>query len=56
MGLLLPVLSPLRAAIFGAYLVLTALRARYEEEVLLAAFPHYAGYRARTRWFIPGVY
>src|SRR5262245_33268238 len=33
LGLLLPVLSPLSLALYGAYLGLTALRTRYEEEV-----------------------
>jgi protein-S-isoprenylcysteine O-methyltransferase Ste14 len=56
LGMLLPVLSPLSLAIYGAYLVLTALRTRYEEEVLLAAFPDYAAYRRRTWRFLPGVY
>jgi protein-S-isoprenylcysteine O-methyltransferase Ste14 len=56
LGLLLPVVSPLSLTIYGAYLGLTVLRSRYEEEVLLAAFPEYAAYRRSTRRFIPGVY
>jgi protein-S-isoprenylcysteine O-methyltransferase Ste14 len=56
LGMLLPVLSPLSLAIWGAYLGLTALRARYEEVVLLAAFPDYAAYRRRTWRFLPGMY
>lgn len=54
-GLLLPVLSPLSLVLYGTYVALTALRARYEEKVLLAAFPGYAAYRRATRRFVPGV-
>jgi protein-S-isoprenylcysteine O-methyltransferase Ste14 len=56
LGVLLPVLSPLSLTIYSCYLGLTALRARYEEEVLLAAFPDYASYRRRTWRFLPGVH
>lgn len=54
LGLLLPILSPLTAAIYVAYLVLTTLRARYEEQILLASFPAYTAYRATTWRFVPG--
>ena len=32
------------------------VRTRYEEQTLRAEFPEYAGYAARTRRLIPGVY
>jgi protein-S-isoprenylcysteine O-methyltransferase Ste14 len=56
LGLLLPVLSPLSLAIYGALLALQALRARYEEEVLRAAYPQYDAYRRTTWRFVPGLY
>jgi protein-S-isoprenylcysteine O-methyltransferase Ste14 len=56
LGLLLPVLSPLSLAIYGVFLALQALRARYEEEVLRAAFPQYDAYRRTTWRFVPGLY
>ena len=56
LGMLLPVLSPLSLAVYGLFLALQALRTRYEEEVLTAAFPEYDAYRRTTWRFIPGVF
>jgi protein-S-isoprenylcysteine O-methyltransferase Ste14 len=56
LGVLLPVLSPLSLAIYGLFLALQALRTRYEEEVLAAAFPEYDAYRRTTWRFVPGVF
>jgi protein-S-isoprenylcysteine O-methyltransferase Ste14 len=56
LGVLLPVLSPLSLAIYVLFLALQALRTRYEEEVLRAAFPQYDAYRRTTWRFIPGLF
>ena len=44
------------ALLLGAVTIALQMgRAHFEEQVLLAAFPEYAAYQARTRRFIPGL-
>jgi protein-S-isoprenylcysteine O-methyltransferase Ste14 len=38
-----------------ALIVLFAVKARFEERLLLAAYPGYAAYAARVGRFVPGV-
>lgn len=48
-----------RAWRIGAWIALAAVllaKAAREERFLLARFPEYAAYRARTHWFMPGVF
>jgi protein-S-isoprenylcysteine O-methyltransferase Ste14 len=53
LGLLVSHPTPQLAAVLAAWMALLIVRARYEEEVLGAAFPEYAAYRARTGMFWP---
>ena len=48
LGVVLPILTPLAAVIFGIFCLVQAVRAMLEERVLSAAFPEYAAYRRRT--------
>jgi len=52
-GIMIQVGTPFATALGGLHLALQVARARYEERVLAEAFPEYAGYKARTRMFIP---
>jgi len=54
-GTLMLVFSPVALVVFGAFVFLQYGRTLQEEHVLVAAFPEYAAYRARTARFIPGV-
>lgn len=56
LGLLLPVISPASLAIYGVFVLLQGLRSKYEEEVLVEAFPEYADYQQRTWRFLPGIW
>jgi protein-S-isoprenylcysteine O-methyltransferase Ste14 len=47
--------QPWAALIGGVVIGLQLVRCHYEEQVLEAAFPEYAAYRARTWRFIPYV-
>jgi protein-S-isoprenylcysteine O-methyltransferase Ste14 len=53
LGVLLPVLAPLSAVIFGIFSGLQLSRAALEERVLAATFPEYAEYRNRTPALLP---
>jgi protein-S-isoprenylcysteine O-methyltransferase Ste14 len=45
-----------QAALLGACVVAVLIvRSHFEEQVLAQAYPEYAGYRARTARFIPGI-
>lgn len=48
--------QPWAALIGAAVIALQVVRSHFEEQVLLDAFPGYAGYRAQTKRFIPFVY
>jgi protein-S-isoprenylcysteine O-methyltransferase Ste14 len=52
-GMLLMRPTPQMAIVLAAWGVLLRIRIRYEEEVLTAAFPEYAAYRARVGAFAP---
>lgn len=54
-GTLMLVFSPTALLVFGAFVFLQYGRTLQEERVLVAAFPEYVAYRARTARFIPGV-
>lgn len=56
LGVLLQYRSAEALALVTVQLAVQLWRMREEEKVLEAAFPDYAGYRARTRRLIPGVY
>jgi protein-S-isoprenylcysteine O-methyltransferase Ste14 len=48
--------QPWALLLLALVIALQVARSRFEEQVLGEAFPEYAGYRARTRRFIPGVW
>lgn len=57
LGVLLPNLTPLNAALYVAFAFFQCSRMVYEEQVLYRTFPdEYPGYVARTRRLLPGVY
>jgi protein-S-isoprenylcysteine O-methyltransferase Ste14 len=56
LGAMLQFLSPYALLLYAAQLALQLGRMRYEERVLVATFPDYAAYQARTARLIPGVY
>ena len=53
LGMLLPVLAPLAALLFGIFCLCQVARARLEERALAAAFPEYVAYRSRTPALLP---
>ena len=53
LGVLLPVLAPLTALIFGLFCLCQVTRAMLEERVLAARFPEYLAYRSRTPALLP---
>jgi protein-S-isoprenylcysteine O-methyltransferase Ste14 len=55
-GALLQYRSAAALSLVAVQLAVQVWRMREEEKVLLAAFPDYASYRARTARLIPGVY
>lgn len=48
--------QPWAALLAIVVIALQVARSRYEEAVLIQAFPEYAAYRARTKRFTPGVF
>jgi protein-S-isoprenylcysteine O-methyltransferase Ste14 len=56
LGLVLQFEQPWATLLALAGIVLQVVRSEYEERVLLAAYPEYAEYRARTWRFIPFVF
>jgi protein-S-isoprenylcysteine O-methyltransferase Ste14 len=57
LGILLPALTPLNAALYLAFVVLQLTRMVYEEQALAATFPdEYPSYCRRTARLIPGLY
>jgi protein-S-isoprenylcysteine O-methyltransferase Ste14 len=55
-GIALQFLSVWALLLLGLQFAFQLLRMRYEERVLLAAFPDYADYMAKTARLVPGVY
>ena len=53
LGILLAHFNPIFAAVFVTWLMLALVRTRYEETVLIAAFPEYAMYKKRVGMFGP---
>lgn len=53
LGLVLPILSPATGLAWLAFVGLQTWRAINEEQALLAVFPEYERYRARTRRLVP---
>lgn len=56
LGTALQFLQPWALLLWVLSLVLQFVRSGFEERVLEAQFPEYAGYRQRTRRFVPGVF
>ena len=56
LGVALQYLSPLALVFLAAQIVFQVCRMGFEEHILAATFPEYAGYMRRTRRLIPGVY
>jgi protein-S-isoprenylcysteine O-methyltransferase Ste14 len=56
LGLVLAVPTPLRIALWFALLIDLLLKMNYEEKLLVAVFPEYRGYKARTHKLIPFIY
>ena len=55
-GIALQFLSVWALLLLGLQFAFQLLRMRYEERLLLAAFPDYADYMAKTARLVPGVY
>ena len=55
-GLALQYLMPWALLLFGVHCLFQFQRMKYEERVLLQAFPHYGNYMARTARLVPRVY
>ena len=55
-GIALQFLSVWALLLLGLQFAFQLLRMRYEERLLLAAFPDYAGYMAKTARLVPGVF
>ena len=54
-GMALQFVQPWAFLVALGVVILLVVRSVYEEQVLYAAYPEYAAYRAKTRRFIPGV-
>jgi protein-S-isoprenylcysteine O-methyltransferase Ste14 len=53
LGVVLPILNPTNAVVYGCFCLLQYWRARNEEQALERAFPAYREYRARTWRLVP---
>ncbi len=56
LGMVLPVLSPATLGIWVVFVALQCWRAVNEEQALVAVFPEYAAYRARTKHLVPFIW
>jgi protein-S-isoprenylcysteine O-methyltransferase Ste14 len=54
-GMALQFVQPWASLVALGVVILLVVRSVYEEQVLSAAYPDYAAYRAKTKRFIPGV-